>query len=750
MLKKFTALLLAAVMIYSLPVFAEGYGDVAPDTEIGHAVEVLSSLGIFSGAGDGNFYPDAPLTRAQFAKIAVYMLGKADEAVVKTDAFSDVKSEDWYSGYVNVVAGEGIIEGYPDGSFGANEQITFAQALTVLVRLLDYTSADVGYKWPQGYIEKASVLGITEGMDFDPYAVLTRGEAAVLIYRTLFTAVKGGEDLVTKMDVNVFEDTVIIATKSENSALLDTELQTSAGTFTLGAGAELYVGCEGTLVVNDDNEVVAFVPEDGMESCEYVVSRIYKEANTSLVSLLTDKGEIISLDEKAAVYRDGAKTTAEALADNVTEGSEITLFYENSAFKHALLNEYKMQGPKTVMYKGAAAQLFGIADTAQLKVIRKGVSASLEDIEKYDVCYYSEKTNTLYAYNDRVTGVYEDAYPTKNSVSSVKVSGNTYTLSTSQAISRLNESEGAFKIGDRVTLLLGTDGSVVDAVNLTDSDLSLYGVVVGTSVETSEDADKKGRSEFYVSVLMADGTEAKYLTDSDAYDEDAGRFCEVNFENSYARLSFPSAKKLTGKIDKNAKTLGGTAFASDYAILEYEDGNETSADVRKLTIADLDGITLYKDNVRHAELTASGEICVLYVENASGNRNKYGIIVETPSSKTGVHTLLSGSQKYTAQRTALPLGEAASYYSGISGSVMSQIIKVAEGNRISGYIDNKIQMNGKTYTLSDDVTVYAGLTVNDISAISLDDALERTGTITFYSEKAIAEGGKIRVIKILG
>jgi hypothetical protein len=417
-----------------------------------------------------------------------------------------------------------------------------------------------------------------------------------------------------------------------------------------------------------------------------------------------------------------------------------------------------MQGPKTVTYKDSATSLFNIADTSTLKVIRKGVTATLSDIEKYDVCYYSEKTNTLYAYNDRVTGVYEEAYPLKSNVSSVKVSGNTYTLSTSQAISRLNESEGAFKIGDRVTLLLSPEGNVVDAVSLTDSDLSIYGVLIGTSKETNTDSDSKGRTEYYVNVMMADGTSAKYLTDSDKYEEYAGKFCEVDFENSYAKLSFPSATKVTGKVDKTAKTVGTVKFASDYSILEYEDGNETTADVRKITIADLDKITLRSDDVIHAETNAAGEICVLYVKNASGNRCVYGVVVKAAEKSTsngtketsGSYTMLSGSDKYTATRTAIKLGEAVSYYNGVSGSVMSQLIKVAEGTSIDGYVDNIIKINGTSYTLSDDVTIYAGAVASEFKAISLDDALKLKGTITFYSERTVAEGGKVRVIKILG
>ena len=155
MIKRITALVIVLCMSFSTFVCASSFYDVTDDGEYSEAISVLAKLGILSGMGDGTFVPEGTLTRAQFAKIAVTVMGKTDEAATKTSAFSDVRSSDWYSGYVNVVANEGVITGYPDGSFGANDSVTYAQAITVLIRLLGYDGADVGYKWPMGYVDKA-------------------------------------------------------------------------------------------------------------------------------------------------------------------------------------------------------------------------------------------------------------------------------------------------------------------------------------------------------------------------------------------------------------------------------------------------------------------------------------------------------------------------------------------------------------------------------------------------------------------
>ena len=156
----------------------------------------------------------------------------------------------------------------------------------------------------------------------------------------------------------------------------------------------------------------------------------------------------------------GSEYTAQKLADGVNAGSSISVFKENGSIKYAFVEEYRNIGPVTVLDKTKAKDIFHLTDKDSTRVIRKGVSASWEDIEMYDVLYYSEKTNTVYAYCDRVTGLYEKAYPMKSNVSTVTVSGKEYALSSMTAVNKLNEKEGAFALGDRVTLLFGEDGTV--------------------------------------------------------------------------------------------------------------------------------------------------------------------------------------------------------------------------------------------------------------------------------------------------
>lgn len=759
MIKKITALVLCLAMLFSVTSYAATFTDVANDgSETSEAIGVLNELGVISGMGDGTFSPYTSLTRAQVAKIAVCIMGKTNEAVATTDAFSDVKSTHWYSGYVNTVAKEGVITGYPDGSFGANDPITYAQMVTILIRLLGYDASDVGHKWPQGYIDKANVLGITKGLSLNANDVINRRDAALVIYRALFTDMKGTKSaLVTKMDKNVYEDAIVVATSNENTALLSNQVQTLNGTFKYDAHVidmTSFVGFEGTMVVNDDAEIIAFVPAEDMKKSLYTVAAVYSESSAKSVTVIADEGNI-SLDNNLTVYSEGNIKTAASLAEGVTPGSTVAVFEVNGAVKHAVVSEYKYAGP-VVYTAGSIFTLFDIADKKNVKIIRDGISADTDDITEYDVLYYSERTNTVYAYTDRVTGMYEEAYPMKSNVTRVTVSGKEYNLSTLEAINKLNESENAFKIGDRVTLLFGMDGSVVAAVSLTDTDVSMYGVLLGTGMELSDDEDTKGRTEHYVSVLHANGDEVKYTVADDSYEDMAGEMCIVDFENSFATLTFPQKLSVSGYVNKDTGTIGDKKLSSDVKILEYVSGDESSARVAKVSVGDLWGMTLTKKDVLNVVYNKKGEIVLLYLDNVTGNEGIYGVVIADPGSqdgkpiKQGTYTILSNNTKYTVNGTftSLRKGDSVEYIKNGQDTEVVELIRVGEGHGVEECIDNIIVVGNDSYTLADNATIYVGKTPAELKSVSWEDAVGISGSITLYSDKGTREGGKVRVVII--
>ncbi len=110
------------------------YSDVAAGSWYNIAVSTLSNMGILGGYEDGTFRPNASITRAEFAKIAVSFFDWADIEAV--NSFVDVRGSAWYADYVAVAAELGLIEGYGGNVFRPDATITRAEACTIINRTL--------------------------------------------------------------------------------------------------------------------------------------------------------------------------------------------------------------------------------------------------------------------------------------------------------------------------------------------------------------------------------------------------------------------------------------------------------------------------------------------------------------------------------------------------------------------------------------------------------------------------------------
>ena len=111
MKKRILTALLAVVMVFTTQVIPAGAAETVrfsdlPDTNTATAVESLRLMGVLDGYGDGTFRPDRQLTRAQFCKMVTYMVDGAGELgrYRAVTVFPDVKPSHWAAGYINLAA----------------------------------------------------------------------------------------------------------------------------------------------------------------------------------------------------------------------------------------------------------------------------------------------------------------------------------------------------------------------------------------------------------------------------------------------------------------------------------------------------------------------------------------------------------------------------------------------------------------------------------------------------------------------
>lgn len=125
-----------------------GYTDVASDAWYNTAVSAMTKAGIVDGYPDGTFRPDAPITRAEMAKI-ISLFAKLDKSESR---FSDIAGH-WAEAYIRLAAGNGWIAGYPDGTFGPQRNITRAETATMINRVLDRVPSEESHLLSRGVMQ---------------------------------------------------------------------------------------------------------------------------------------------------------------------------------------------------------------------------------------------------------------------------------------------------------------------------------------------------------------------------------------------------------------------------------------------------------------------------------------------------------------------------------------------------------------------------------------------------------------------
>ncbi|MDR2902941.1 MAG: S-layer homology domain-containing protein, partial [Clostridiales bacterium] len=110
------------------------FSDVADAAWYAQAVNYLASLDMLVGYSDGSFAPDMPITRAEFATLA----SKFDDIVLGTNnVFTDVDETHWAIQYINSAAAKGWVGGYEDGTFRPDMNITRAEVVSLVNKMLD-------------------------------------------------------------------------------------------------------------------------------------------------------------------------------------------------------------------------------------------------------------------------------------------------------------------------------------------------------------------------------------------------------------------------------------------------------------------------------------------------------------------------------------------------------------------------------------------------------------------------------------
>lgn len=247
----------------SLVVSSSAYSDVTGD-DLNMAVNSLSSMDIVNGYSDGTFKPNNYVTRAEFSKLVIEASSESVTLATTgtTSPYSDVSSSHWAAKYITLADNLGYVNGTGSGTFAPEANITLGEASTVVLRMLGYTTADIGYVWPEDYTDAANTKGILEGVSVTgDYDYVTRGDVAQMLYNMITCENSDGDDFVTTWASSCKEDVVLVEADTTTITYIYEGAVAYAG-FVYDIPEDLYGTCRGTLLFNSSGRICGFVPND--------------------------------------------------------------------------------------------------------------------------------------------------------------------------------------------------------------------------------------------------------------------------------------------------------------------------------------------------------------------------------------------------------------------------------------------------------------------------------------------------------
>jgi hypothetical protein len=276
-----------------------GFADIS-DKETAQNVEVLRLLGVIGGDENGRFRPNDHLTRAEFCKMSIVLQGREEQVARyrSRTLFPDVRASHWAAGYINLAstaAGEsqpGLMHGFPDGTFQPEKDISYGEAVTVLMRVLGYTDADTNGVWPQGYIDLGASAGLTAGLSVPGGDAITRAQAAKLFVGALRAEKAGGGTLMT-----LGEELTLLSIDMVKGVMRTTDGKTAPKETPMAVpmASTVFNGLKGRIIFNADEKAVSFLPSPAVTAGAGTAFTGLIEGESALI--VTENGSSLGFDD---------------------------------------------------------------------------------------------------------------------------------------------------------------------------------------------------------------------------------------------------------------------------------------------------------------------------------------------------------------------------------------------------------------------------------------------------------------------
>lgn len=622
--KIFSGILALSTFAAAVPSLAAIPADVS-GTRYEQPAQVLSALKIMIGDDTGAFRPDDTIIRSEVTKIAIHALGleNAAESMKGQSKFPDVSTEHWANGYINLASSNGIIIGDDTGNFRPNDEITYAEAMTILVRILGYEPKALqngGY--PNGFIQTGTANGLNKNVTGSAYEPISRGNVAYMTNNALTVKLMEQTDFGSNPTYEVVDKTLLkdklkvtlgqgqitaisSASLTGSSTLKQGQIKIDDTVYDTAYNMNNLLGYNVDYYVDDDTHtVILTMPTSGKNSVIEVKADLFKGVSNKNSKKIVEyyKDESSSKTSTAEIAADavmiynGKRVDFDDTLLDISESSgKVTLLDtdKNGSYDKVFVTEYRNIFVSDVSSSGKIVDKYGNASIKLDDNVTYRITKGLEELKVTDI----KKNNVLSVVESRDSELYDI------SVSTETVSGK-ITGTDSEGIFI---GENHYKIapnfketlnaGDEFTFYLdiegkiaGTDAAVstgtkyaylIKAYTSTDADdTSNFKLLNSNGEETIlESGDKirfNGTSTQAKTVVSSLGSNSQLIT------------YNLNSSGKISEINTAADKTASGEIDKNSFTmnysltdavynasqsrLGNIKLASDTIIFDISEG----------------------------------------------------------------------------------------------------------------------------------------------------------------------------------
>lgn len=416
--------------------------------------DIMQLTGIMADT-DGNFIPkNKYVTREEFSQLLIQAstYAKDVKSINVLKLFKDVPKNDSKAPYIQLAVMKGYMSGYLDGTFKPDRAVTLKDAVYGMLQILGYTKADFSGNLSVARFDKSKELGLGKKLSLSETDKITKKDCEILFYNLLNAKQKSGDIYGKALGYSYKEDGTI-----DYDAMLT---GTKKGPYITNQGWEkkLVHKLSDYTIMNENEEISASDIQAG--SIVYYSEKakkiwIYTDKVYGIIDNITfNQGEPQDLSIDGTLYTiEKPKDMKEQLqAADISKGMPAVLLLGQD-------DKVSRVYPMKSLIAGASLQQQVPFSLTKAAIYKNDKNASVQDMNRSDVIYYSTDLKTVWAFDKKIYGTLDNITSVQGEPQELTIAGTAYPVENSKTIKQ-SIKDSSIKAGMPVVLLFGWNDKV--------------------------------------------------------------------------------------------------------------------------------------------------------------------------------------------------------------------------------------------------------------------------------------------------